>query len=102
LRLRTSCSCAAAKSSGETIAGTAIVNHSEGGRCAPWAHRQQAFEEQRREAHVLLVRRRNEQKLLRGTICRNAGVRADRLHDHVWGAVKGILQEPERVVEEWT
>ncbi len=35
-------------------------------------------------------------------ICRNAYVRADRLHDHVWRSVKDVLQEPERVVGEWT
>jgi site-specific DNA recombinase len=37
-----------------------------------------------------------------GPICRNPGVRADRLHEHVWESVKGIVQQPERVLEEWT
>jgi site-specific DNA recombinase len=35
-------------------------------------------------------------------ICRNPSVRADQLHAHVWNSVKGILQQPERVIEEWT
>ena len=36
------------------------------------------------------------------SICRNPYVRADRLHAHVWESVVCILQDPERVVEEWT
>ena len=35
-------------------------------------------------------------------ICHNPYVRADHLHEHVWASVKSILQEPERVVDEWT
>jgi site-specific DNA recombinase len=34
-------------------------------------------------------------------VCTNAGLRADTLDDHVWESVQQILQDPERVLEEW-
>jgi site-specific DNA recombinase len=35
-------------------------------------------------------------------ICRVRGVRVDQLDEYVWTSVRQVLQEPERVLEEWT
>ena len=34
--------------------------------------------------------------------CGVPGVRVDRLDEHVWTAVRGLLEDPARLVEEWT
>jgi len=36
-----------------------------------------------------------------GRVCRVSPVRADLLHEHVWRSVSDLLQEPERLKEEW-
>lgn len=35
-------------------------------------------------------------------VCTNSPIRADALDEHVWASVRGVLEDPERVLEEWS
>src|SRR6185437_147162 len=37
-----------------------------------------------------------------GRVCTNGQVRADQLDDYVWESVQHVLEDPDRVIQEWT
>ena len=37
-----------------------------------------------------------------GRVCTNTQVRADQLDDYVWESVRRVLEDPDRVIQEWT